>query len=152
MGLPLAQISEWEGRRPEAHPVFEALPWRWLRLVRRLERDDPRARRLERLLRFLAAMGQVSHDSLPCGIARSCRTDTNRATLDSAKHGHHPDLLACVRRERPKLVAAALTILRGYVVADRPHRRRKLGGFEAWSDLVPGAVRWAELTHPMQSR
>ncbi|MBK6463139.1 MAG: hypothetical protein IPF92_19350 [Myxococcales bacterium] len=56
----------------------------------------------------------------------------------------HPDLLAWVRDNRPRLVRAALTILRGFVAAGRPSQGlRAWGSFEAWSALVPTAIVWA---------
>jgi Bifunctional DNA primase/polymerase, N-terminal len=52
-------------------------------------------------------------------------------------------LLAHVSRERPKLLAAALTILRAYHVAGRPaHGFSPKGGFESWDSLVRGACLW----------
>lgn len=61
----------------------------------------------------------------------------------------HPDLLGFVRGARPRLVAAALTITRGFVVAGRPaHGKAKLGSFERWDDLIRGAVIWAGLNDP----
>ncbi len=56
----------------------------------------------------------------------------------------HPDLLAWVTEHRARLVRAALTILRGFVVAGRPSQGlRAWGSFEAWSALVPAALVWA---------
>lgn len=56
----------------------------------------------------------------------------------------HPKLREYVQENRPRLVAAALTILRGYVAAGRPDVGTiSLGSFEAWSALVPAAIRWA---------
>jgi hypothetical protein len=61
----------------------------------------------------------------------------------------HPDLLAWVRQERGRLVAAALTILAGYIRAGRPDQRIKpWGSFEGWSRLVRSAVVWAGLPDP----
>ena len=54
------------------------------------------------------------------------------------------DLTAHVQAEHPRLLAAALTILRGFVVAGRPtHDRAPLGKFESWDALVRGAVIWS---------
>ena len=54
-----------------------------------------------------------------------------------------PDLLQWTKANRPRLVTAALTILRAYHVAGRPaHKKPKMGSFEAWDDLVRGAVIW----------
>ncbi len=47
------------------------------------------------------------------------------------------DLPMYIRREHPRLLCAALTILRGFVVAGRPaHGRPALGMFESWDSLV----------------
>jgi hypothetical protein len=65
----------------------------------------------------------------------------------------HPDLLAYTREHRTELLAAALTILRGYCAAGRPDMRLKpWGSFEAWSDLVRSAVVWAGLPDPGATR
>ena len=65
----------------------------------------------------------------------------------------HPDLTAHVRRERPQLVAAALVILRGFVVAGRPpHGLSRIGSFEAWDDLIRGACIWAGIGDPAAGR
>jgi len=54
-----------------------------------------------------------------------------------------PDVVAHVRRHRRELVAAALTMLRGFVVAGRPPQNLPpWGSFEGWSDLVRQAVAW----------
>ncbi len=56
----------------------------------------------------------------------------------------YPNLLAWVHENRARLVRAALTILRAYVVAGRPDMRlRTFGSFEAWAALVPTALVWA---------
>jgi hypothetical protein len=65
----------------------------------------------------------------------------------------HADLLAWVRGERPRLVVAALTILRGYVVAGRPDMGCKSwGSFEAWSRLIANAVTWVGMHDPQATR
>lgn len=65
----------------------------------------------------------------------------------------HADLLAWVRNERPRLVVAALTILRGYVVAGRPEMgAHSWGSFEAWSRLIANAVRWLGMADPQTTR
>ncbi len=61
----------------------------------------------------------------------------------------HRDLLAYVRVQRPRLVAAALTILRAFHLAGRPtHGKSRMGSFEAWDDLVRSAVVWCGLDDP----
>ena len=61
----------------------------------------------------------------------------------------HPDLLAWVRAERPRLMAAALTILVAYCNAGRPGQSlTPFGSFEGWSALVRQAIVWAGLPDP----
>ena len=65
----------------------------------------------------------------------------------------HADLLAWVRSERPRLVVAALTILRAYVVAGRPSGTSKSwGSFESWSKLIANAVTWVGMQDPQATR
>ena len=65
----------------------------------------------------------------------------------------HPDLRGWVRAERPRLVAAALTILRAFHVAGRPALGCKVwGSFEAWSELIPRALVFAGAADPMGCR
>jgi putative DNA primase/helicase len=63
------------------------------------------------------------------------------------------DLLAHVRRERPRLVAAALTLLKAHALAGRPRGDlAPLGSFEGWSDVVRAAVWWATDIDPCGPR
>jgi hypothetical protein len=65
----------------------------------------------------------------------------------------HPNLLEWVASRRPLLLAAALTILRGYCAAGRPDQKLPAwGSFEGWSSLVRSAVVWAGLTDPAAGR
>jgi hypothetical protein len=61
-----------------------------------------------------------------------------------------PDLMDWVARERPRLLVAAITVLRAYVVAGRPARKkmRELGSFGEWTDLVCGALMWLSQVDP----
>lgn len=54
----------------------------------------------------------------------------------------HPDLLAWIGRERPRLVAAALTMLAAWVHAGRPGART-WGSFECWAATVPPCLAFA---------
>jgi putative DNA primase/helicase len=54
-------------------------------------------------------------------------------------YAHYP-LLPWVRKERPRLVVAALTVLRAFVVAGRPDVGIAGNGFEEWAALVASAV------------
>jgi hypothetical protein len=64
-----------------------------------------------------------------------------------------PNLLAWVGEHRAELLAAALTVLRAYVVAGLPDQQMPAwGSFEGWSQLVRGAVVWVELPDPAETR
>jgi len=64
----------------------------------------------------------------------------------------HSNLLAWVRSERPRLVCAALTILRAYVAAGRPSQGlSRFGSFENWSGLVREALVFAGAEDPCRT-
>lgn len=63
------------------------------------------------------------------------------------------DLYTYVPRNRGKLVAAALTILRAYHVAGRPSLGiPRWGGFDAWSSLVRSSLVWVGMPDPAAGR
>lgn len=65
----------------------------------------------------------------------------------------HPRLLEWVLENRPRLVAAALTILRAFIVAGSPRGECKTwGSFEAWAALIPPAIVYAGGADPMACR
>ncbi len=65
----------------------------------------------------------------------------------------HPNLEAYIRRRRGELLAAALTILVGYIRNGRPDQDLPAwGSFEGWSGLVRSAVVWAGLPDPAATR
>lgn len=65
----------------------------------------------------------------------------------------HPDLFRWVRDERPRFVAAGLTILRAFTCHGRPDAGcKRWGTFEAWSDLIPHALAFAGGADPMGAR
>ena len=65
----------------------------------------------------------------------------------SARSFLYRDLLQHVLKNRPQLVAALLTILRGYAVASDKREPTKFRHRE-WGDLVAGAVQWLGLPDP----
>jgi hypothetical protein len=66
---------------------------------------------------------------------------------------HHPNLLAWVGENRGRLLAAALTILRGYSAAGRPDLGLPAwGSFEGWSGLPRSAVVWVGMPDPGETR
>lgn len=65
---------------------------------------------------------------------------------------HHP-LEPYVLSQHPRMVAAALTILRAHAVAGRPRGELKSwGSFDGWSDVVRSALVWAGETDPAIGR
>jgi len=66
----------------------------------------------------------------------------------------HPDLRGYVLRQRPLLVADAITILRAFLRAGSPAQKSvaRWGGFEAWSALVPHALVWVGAPDPLGAR
>jgi putative DNA primase/helicase len=63
------------------------------------------------------------------------------------------DLIAWCREQHPRMVAAALIVLRAYVVAGRPSQSLAgWGSFEAWRDLIASAMVWAGGSDVMSCR
>lgn len=54
----------------------------------------------------------------------------------------HPNIEDKARRERARYVAAALTILRAYMLAGAPDQQLSMGSFAEWTRLVGGALVW----------
>jgi hypothetical protein len=65
----------------------------------------------------------------------------------------YADIRKHVRQNRPALLAAALTIVRGYIATGRPDQHLKpWGSFEGWSDLVRASIVWCGLSDPGETR
>ncbi len=65
----------------------------------------------------------------------------------------HPDLISWVKRERGRLLTAALTILSAFIRAGLPDQHlTPFGSFEGWSRLVRQAVVWIGLPDPCLTR
>lgn len=88
--------------------------------------------------------------------ARRClhvRLDSDLERPETREGFKHPELLAWVHDNRPRLVMAALTVLRSFCLAGKPAMGLKpWGSFEGWSALVRGAVVWAGLADPGDTR
>jgi hypothetical protein len=81
--------------------------------------------------------------SLGCRLEPADENPEMRTTF------REPDLLGHVRRERHRYLAAALTILRAYAVADRPRvTARPMGSYTAWCRVVRDALVWAGAEDP----
>jgi hypothetical protein len=65
----------------------------------------------------------------------------------------YPNLFKTVQEKRNELLAAAIIILKAYIVAGRPKQNIPAwGSFEEWSALVRGALVWAGQVDPAESR
>jgi BT4734-like, N-terminal domain len=66
---------------------------------------------------------------------------------------HHP-LLAWVQQQRPRLVVAALTIVKAYIDAGHPKQAglKAFGSYEEWSDLIRQSLVWAGEPDPCAGR
>jgi hypothetical protein len=81
------------------------------------------------------------------------RLDAEQERPEERTGFRHPVLLRWLRAERPRLVIAGLTVLRAYTLAGRPDQRlRSWGSFEAWSELIRGAIVWTGLPDPAATR
>lgn len=78
-----------------------------------------------------------------------CRIDTGAERPDQIPHSF--DLIDEALANRPRLVTAALTVLRAYVVAGKPNRMTPMGSFEAWN-LVREALVWLGEEDPAVTR
>lgn len=78
-----------------------------------------------------------------------CRIDTGAERPDEISHSFnaHEEVL----RERPKLVAAALTILIAYARSDEKVQLRPMGSFEQWNP-VREAIVWLDEEDPAITR
>lgn len=82
-----------------------------------------------------------------------CRLDSPEEKPEERQGFRHPDVLGWVKSERPRLLAAALTILTAYHQAGRPDMGlTPWGSFEGWSALVRSAVVWVGLPDPGETR
>jgi hypothetical protein len=82
----------------------------------------------------------------------ACRMDSGLENPGARKFDR--DLRVYVPENRPRLVVAALTILRAFVVAGRPGARElePFARFEDWSNLVRGALIWLGEPDPLATR
>lgn len=81
------------------------------------------------------------------------RLESEQERPEERQGFRHPNLLAWVGENRMRLLAAALTILRGYCAAGRPDQDLPAwGSFEGWSGLVRSAVVWAGAPDPGTTR
>jgi len=81
-----------------------------------------------------------------------CRQDA-RLERPEERNFKIPDLKAYIADHRSELVAAALTILRAYVLAGRPDQRLKpWGGFDEWTAVIRAPLVWLGMADPCDTR
>ena len=86
---------------------------------------------------------------------RAChiRLESEQERPETRADVKYADLRGHVTRNRGPLLAAALTILRGWIVAGKPkHGLKPWGSFEQWSNVVREAVVFAGLPDPGETR
>src|SRR5262249_51533648 len=82
-----------------------------------------------------------------------CRLEAPEERPEERQNFRHPNLLGWGGGNRAALLAAALTILRGYCAAGQPNQLLPAwGSFEGWSGLVRSAVVWIEMPDPGDTR
>jgi putative DNA primase/helicase len=59
--------------------------------------------------------------------------------------------VATVMADRARYIAAALTVVRAYVLAGRPKVVPRLASFEAWSDTIRAALIWLGCADPVET-
>ncbi len=82
-----------------------------------------------------------------------CRLESPEENPEDRTGFKHPNLIGWLRGERHRLAVAAVTVLRAFVAAGRPKQGlQPWGSYEAWSDLIRGAVVHAGLPDPVTTR
>lgn len=81
------------------------------------------------------------------------RVEAKTDSPESRSNWVHDPLLSWVLAERPRLVRAALTILRAHALEGYPNPcRAQWGSFEGWSDKVRAALVWLGCADPADTR
>jgi hypothetical protein len=103
----------------------------------------------------LGLRGDSLRRVVPCRLETAEERPEERKDFQIGKDcpcGCKGDLLAHVKRIRGKLVSAALTILRAYIVAGRPDQGLTPMDYPAWCGLVRNAVKWTTGVDPCEGR
>jgi hypothetical protein len=81
------------------------------------------------------------------------RLDVLQERPEERRGFKHPELLAWIKQDRGKLLAAAFTVLRAYCNAGMPRQDlTPFGSFEGWSRLVREAIVWVGQPDPCLTR
>ncbi len=77
-----------------------------------------------------------------------CHLDAGVERPELREFGFEP--VTEMKRRRPEMVVAAITLMRAYIVAGSPKQTRPLGSFEQWSRLVRDALVWVGEADPVE--
>jgi hypothetical protein len=89
--------------------------------------------------------GDLPRRTLRIRLNAECEMPTEKTGF------RHNPLLSWVTRERGRLLTAAFTVLRAYILAGRPDQRlTPFASFEGWSDLVRSAIVWCGFGDPYE--
>lgn len=88
-------------------------------------------------------VGDLTRRVLPCFL------DPKLERPELRIFAHNP--LAMIQADRGRYLAAALTIVRAYIVAGRPGKLPPLASFEVWSDNIRSALVWLGRDDPLDT-
>ena len=95
----------------------------------------------------ISLTGDTARRSLICRLESSLEHPEDREDFT------HANLVQWCRSNRPRLVVAALTILRGWFVGGKQAGEgKRWGSFESWSEMIPRAITFAGGADPMGAR
>jgi putative DNA primase/helicase len=93
----------------------------------------------------ITTAGDLARRSIICRLVLNAeRTDGREFRI--------PDLDVYVSEHRAVLLCAALTIIRGYIVAGRPFQAPPMPSFERWSALARDPLLWLGMADPVASQ
>jgi hypothetical protein len=102
---------------------------------------------------WIATGNNLQFDGDTARRAFHVRLESDLENPEHRENFRHAELLTWVRRERSRLVVAALTVLRAYFVAGSPDMGCKpWGSFEAWTRLIANGLVWAGMADPQATR
>jgi putative DNA primase/helicase len=91
--------------------------------------------------------GDLARRVVPINLDPKCERPEERTGWQ------HSPLIPWVIQKRPRLVVAALTILKGYFTAGKPDQKlTAMGSFEEWSDLIRSTIVWTGEPDPCEGR
>jgi hypothetical protein len=100
----------------------------------------------------LTFRGDLGRRVVPLDLEPAVEHPEDRTGPQPGRTWAHPDLIAYVTADRPRLVVSALTVLRAFHLAGRPaHGKPLKGSFEAWDRLIRAAVIWAGGVDPLDA-